>query len=268
MKKEFERFSNSNLFEGLVSLRVLIANCERLVSGESPSDRVIHTVFYDEERAQKEKKEASWLIHRSRELDFSLELCAREKIDAMTIGNTHGGIAVMCGDRTIAPLQTKGIAEHGFYVMLEGIEDPYNFGYALRSLYAAGVSGVILPERNWMSAAGVVCRASAGASELLPMYTATGIDAAAIFKKLGYTVVCADRRRSVSLYDADLPLPIFLVVGGEKRGISGALLEMSDLRVRIDYAREFGASLSAASAATVVGYEVFRQNLRDSIGIT
>ena len=36
------------------------------------------------------------------------------------------------------------IKENGFYVMIEGIEDPYNFGYALRSLYAAGADGVIL----------------------------------------------------------------------------------------------------------------------------
>jgi len=76
----------------------------------------------------------------------------------------------------------------------------------------------------------------------------------------GYKVVCADLRDSVPLYDADLSLPLFLEVGGEKRGISGALLGMADTRVRIDYARDFGASLSAASAATVVGYEVYRQN--------
>ena len=66
---------------------------------------------------------------------------------------------------------------------------------------------------------------------------------------------------SVPVFDADLSLPLFLVVGGEKRGISRRLLDSSDLNVRIDYARDFTASLSAASAATVAGLdEVFRQN--------
>lgn len=262
MKKEYERFDDSNVFEGIVSLRVLIANMEKQASGDSPSDRRILSVHYDSERAKKEKKEAAWLGHRAEALGFSLILCDRDEINDMAVGNTHGGVAVTCSGRTLPRLTADAIVDGGFYVMLEGIEDPYNFGYALRSLYAAGVSGIVLPERNWMSAAGVVCRASAGASELLPVYTANGTEAASCFKEKGYKVVCADLRDSVSLYDADLALPVFLVVGGEKRGISASLWEAADLRVRIDYARDFGASLSAASAATVVGYEIFRQNLK------
>lgn len=256
MKKEYERFGDSNIFEGMVSLRVLIANMEE----NAVSDRRILTVYYDKERAQKERKEATWLSHRAEELGFSLALCDREDIDAMALGNTHGGVLAVCGSRTIPKFTPDAVPDNGFYVMLEGIEDPYNFGYALRSLYAAGVNGVLLPERNWMTAAGVVCRASAGASELLPLWACGGVEAASCFKGKGYKVVCADLRDSVPLYDADLSLPLFLVVGGEKRGISGALLGMADTRVRIDYARDFGASLSAASAATVVGYEVYRQN--------
>jgi 23S rRNA (guanosine2251-2'-O)-methyltransferase len=111
-----------------------------------------------------------------------------------------------------------------------------------------------------MSAAGVVCRASAGASELLPIYIGDAETAVSTMKGKGYRIISADLRDSVSLYDADLSLPLLLVVGGEKRGISSTILETSDLRVRIDYAREFAASLSAASAATVCAYEVFRQN--------
>ena len=44
-----------------------------------------------------------------------------------------------------------------------------------------------------------------------------------LFKNNGYKVVCADIKNSVSVYDADLKKPILLIVGGEKRGISGSL---------------------------------------------
>ena len=54
--------------------------------------------------------------------------------------------------------------------------------------------------------------------------------------------------------------PLFLIVGGEKRGISAAALAEADTIVRIDYGRAFGGSLSAASAAAMLGYEVLRQN--------
>jgi 23S rRNA (guanosine2251-2'-O)-methyltransferase len=60
--------------------------------------------------------------------------------------------------------------------------------------------------------------------------------------------------------DANLQFPVLLVIGGEKRGISAALLAQSDCTVRIDYGRNFRGSLSAASAATVLAFEVLRQN--------
>jgi 23S rRNA (guanosine2251-2'-O)-methyltransferase len=144
--------------------------------------------------------------------------------------------------------------------MLEGIEDPYNFGYSLRSLYAAGVDGVILTPRNWMGAAGVVARASAGASERLPMAIGDAEHAARSMHEREYRVVCAGIRDSVSLYDSDMKRPLLLVIGGEKRGISRAVLDVADQVVRIDYGRDFRGSLSAASAATVLGFEVLRQN--------
>lgn len=92
------------------------------------------------------------------------------------------------------------------------------------------------------------------------MYTCDGVEAAGIFRDRGYKICCAGIRDSVSSFDADLTCPLFLIVGGEKRGISRALLDTADTVVRIDYGREFAGSLSAASAASMLGYEVLRQN--------
>jgi 23S rRNA (guanosine2251-2'-O)-methyltransferase len=144
--------------------------------------------------------------------------------------------------------------------MIQGIEDPYNFGYSLRSLYACGADGIILDGRNWMSAAGVVARSSAGASELLPMFTAEAEFAARFFKSRGFSVVCADENTDNVLGKCELKLPILLIVGGEKRGISRAILNLADTLVKIDYKRDFRASLSAASATTMFAYEIMRQN--------
>ena len=62
------------------------------------------------------------------------------------------------------------------------------------------------------------------------------------------------------MYESDLTLPIFLIIGGEKRGISKPVLEKADAIVRIDYGRDFPAALSVASAAAILGFEVYRQN--------
>ena len=72
--------------------------------------------------------------------------------------------------------------------------------------------------------------------------------------------MCADENTDNILGQCQLKLPLLLIVGGEKRGISRAILDKADVLVKIDYAREFRASLSAASATTMFAYEISRQN--------
>ncbi len=255
MKKEASRQGESVIFEGMTSINAVLK-----ASAENNPRRIVK-VYFDKDKTSGKRRELSFLRHASREHGFEIKLVDRDYIDSIAVGTSHGGIIAECTERALSRLDADSeIVENGFYVMLEGIEDPYNFGYALRTLYAAGVSGIILPERNWSSAAGVVCRASAGASELLPSFVSTALEACEIFKNKGYKIASAGIRDSVSVFDAELKYPVFLIVGGEKRGISSAVLEMSDVVVRIDYGREFNGSLSAASAASVLAYEIFRQN--------
>ena len=253
MIKEEQRFQASDILEGMTSISALIN------SGKE-NDRQIQKILIDRSKRRSKVAQIGFLTAKSHELGFSVELVDTAEIDALAIGNSHGGILALCTPRTIPPLSAEHILTDRLYVYLEGIEDPYNFGYALRSLYAAGVAGIILPERNWMSAAGVVARASAGASELLPIYTASPEETAYLFHEAGYRILCAGIRDSVSVFDESFPYPILLVIGGEKRGISRAMLQKADQIVRIDYARDFQGSLSAASAATVLAFEIFRQN--------
>lgn len=255
IKKEREKFADSLVFEGMTSISAVI-------NSPSSNGRKIRKVLYDASKERSKAKELAFLRHKAAELDFELEAVTDEEIDSLTIGSSHGGIIALCGARVI-PSFSSSVADvkpDGFYVMIEGIEDPYNFGYALRSLYAAGADGVILSPRNWMGAAGVVARASAGASEMIPMYVDDDSSCVEIFKGLGYKVICAGIRNSVSIYDADMKKPVFLIIGGEKRGISSSLLEKADSIVRIDYASGFRGSLSAASSAAIIGFEVMHQN--------
>lgn len=256
MIKESLRLTDETLMEGMVSVRAVLD-----AAATSFNNRTILNILYAEENLKKRPKEYSFLRAKGYERGFEIDLVPKEEIEKVSLGTTHGGVLAECSDRIIPTLSSSDIVESGFYVMLEGIEDPYNFGYALRSLYAAGVSGVILTPRNWMSAAGVVCRSSAGASERLPMYISEPEQAAAFFHEKKYKVVAADTENSVSVYGETLTYPIFLIIGGEKRGISAKTLASADLRVRLDYARTDADALSAASAASILAFEIFRQNL-------
>ena len=254
---EDEKGESCVIFEGMTSIRAVI---EARRSGTN--NRRIETILYADKVATSKAKEINWLRRVSEEMNFTVTETGADAIDEVSTGTSHGGIIAMCGDRQIHTLsqKTDDIRADDFYVMIEGIEDPYNFGYAIRTIYASGAAGIILSPRNWMTAAGVVCRASAGTSELIPIYTSDFETAADIFKSKGYKIVCAGIRDSVSVYDADLKKPLFMIVGGEKRGISRSVLDAADVIVRLDYGREFNGSLSAASAASILAYEVFRQN--------
>lgn len=255
MIKEENRQITSNIFEGMTSISALLNAREAKIN-----DRPIIEILFDRAKQEKKARQFSFLARKCKELDIPLKLTDAGALEQICIGNTHGGIVAICGDRTFPTPTCDSLPVNGFLCLLEGIEDPYNFGYALRSLYAAGCDGVLLGERNWMSAAGVVARASAGASEVMPLWAGNTAEAIKTLKSLGYRVICAGIRDSISLYEADLKKPMLLVVGGEKRGISAEMLSLADEVVRIDYGREFQGSLSTASAATVIAFEVLRQN--------
>lgn len=183
-----------------------------------------------------------------------------------TTGRTHGGIVAQVGARRFVTLEAL-IPAHGaaFIVMLDGVEDPFNFGQAVRAFYAAGAHGLVVRPRSWMSAAGVVARASAGASEWMPTAVAdTAAEAAERLRAHGLRVAVTDRVRAVSLYEADLTGPLFLVVGGEKRGVTRSFADAADLRVKIPYARPFAHSLGTTGAAAALAFEVMRQRMTGS----
>lgn len=252
MIKEDIRYESGCVFEGMTSISALL--------NSTNSDRKINAVLYDEEKEEKLHKKLLYLRHRAEERGFDLLKTDKKELDGMTVGSSHGGVIALCGDRTIDNIKDGDIIPGGFYVYVDGVEDPYNFGYALRSLYASGVDAVILPERNWMSAAGVVCRSSAGASELMKLYTAPD-GFIQSFKRNGYKVYCSDTENAVSIYETECKKPILLIIGGEKRGISKKMLDLADKTVMITYGRDFPQALSAASAAAVLGFEIMRQNL-------
>jgi tRNA G18 (ribose-2'-O)-methylase SpoU len=81
-----------------------------------------------------------------------------------------------------------------------------------------------------------------------------------MFKNKGYKVYCADKPNSVSVYETELKKPLFMLIGGEKRGNSKPVLDAADKIVSIDYGRDFPAALSAASASTIIAFEIMRQN--------
>lgn len=224
--------------------------------------RAVHSVQI---RAGKQDSQTRYLEGLARAAGIPVERVSVEVIEAEAGGKTHGGIFARVGSYQFAPLNSLAAdCPRPFLAMIDGVEDPFNFGASVRALYAAGADGLVLRPRNWLSAAGTVARASAGASELIPTALAeTAGEAAAFFRARGLQIACAtDERGSASLYDADLTKPLFLLIGGEKRGITRSFLDQADLKLRIPYGRSLPHSLGTASATAVMAFEIMRQRSR------
>ena len=248
--------SEYDIFEGITSISTIISSIEKKISA-----RKINKILYNRDKKNSKYNELKFLEIKAAEHGFTMEGVSHKDIDAIAQGKTHGGIIAICSKKPLTDLTSDTqILDKGFYVILEGIEDPYNFAYATRSLYAAGADGIIVPTDRFKDSCGLICKASAGTSELINIWTCDTLSAVDLFKSKNYKIISAGIRNSISLYEADLRKPVLLIVGGEKRGISNAVIEKSDAIVRIEYEKKFNGSLSASSAATVLGYEVYRQN--------
>ncbi len=215
-------------------------------------------------RIGKEDSQTRRLAQMAQKASVPLQRVSAGEIEHLADGKTHGGVLAQVGPYQFAPLAGLLAGKSAAFVaMIDGVEDPFNFGSSVRALYAAGADGLVLRPRNWLSAAGIVARASAGASELIPTALAeTAADAADFFRTAGLTIACAtDEPGSVSLYDADLTRPLFLLIGGEKRGITRSFLDQADLKLRIPYGRPLPHSLGTASATAIVAFEIMRQRM-------
>jgi 23S rRNA (guanosine2251-2'-O)-methyltransferase len=222
--------------------------------------RAVHAIYIRQDRTDQETARLQRLARGS---GVPLQRLPPERIEELASGGTHGGVIAVVGPRRFQEVEALLPRDPGkapFLAMLDGVEDPFNFGQCIRALYAAGADGLIIPPRNWMTAAAVVGRASAGTSELMPTAVATAAEAAELLRAHGLLVACsASHSGAVNLFQADLRRPLFLVIGGERRGVTRSFLDQADLILRIPYGRQLDISLGTTAATAVLAFEVMRQ---------
>ena len=248
--------SEESWLEGVISIEAAL----------EANSREIGVIYMNKNRfASKRRRKRDLPLHRlkkqAEDATISVNLVDGAFIAERTSGQSHGGAIAQVGGRRFIEMGAliEGV-KRPFIVMLDGIEDPFNFGQSVRALYAAGVHGVVVRPRNWTSAASVVARASAGASERMPMAVVETAEAAAEFyRERGLAVACTALDGATSIYDANLLQPLFLLLGGEKRGITRSFLNQAELRLAIPYKRPFNHSLGTVASTSAIAFEWLRQ---------
>jgi 23S rRNA (guanosine2251-2'-O)-methyltransferase len=187
---------------------------------------------------------------------------SREDLDRIARTPAHQGIVAVTSQKQYLDLEdilARRRGEHAFVVVLDGVEDPHNLGAILRSADGAGADGVIIPERRAVGLTGTVAKASAGASEHLPVARVTNISRSLEeMKKENIWVVALDERGTQPYDSLDYNMHCALVLGSEGKGLHDLARRHCDFLVSIPMAGKV-ASLNVSVAAAIVMYEVARQ---------
>jgi 23S rRNA (guanosine2251-2'-O)-methyltransferase len=186
-----------------------------------------------------------------------VEVVSRERVEAMAQGN-HQGVVAELAPREFSNLRALLASNPTLVLGLDGIQDPQNLGAILRSADAAGVDGVVLPERRSAPVTGAVVKASSGASEHLRLIRVSGMASAiSDIKRSGLWCVALDVNGEMAPWEFDLTQPVCLVIGGEE-GVHRLVRQRCDARLRIPMAGRVD-SLNASAATAALLYEVMRQ---------
>lgn len=216
---------------------------------------------------QKNDRDLRFILRQAEASGIPAERVSPEEIAELAAGRTHGGILAEAEERRYDSLAACCRGENPFLFLIEGVEDPFNLGYIVRTLYSCGCGGLILRQRNWQTAEPLILKASAGAFDRMNIVMSE--DPAAEIRRLkerGYRCFAAMRKDAAVYDEIDYTVPCVIAVGGEMRGLSAGVRQETEKNIYIPYANDFRNALNASGAAAVLGFEVFRQRRKAASG--
>jgi len=207
------------------------------------------------------------LVEECRRQGVAVRFVGRAELDRMAGHNAHQGVVAVTSAKQYNDLDDVITAKRNQYslvVVLDGVEDPHNFGAVLRTADAAGANGVVIPERRAAGVTGTVTKTSAGASEHLPIAKVTNIARTLEeLKSKNLWIVGLDEHGPQSYDTLDYKMDCAVVLGAEGKGLHDLVAKKCDFLVSIPMLGKV-PSLNVSVAAGVVLYEIVRQRRKKS----
>jgi 23S rRNA (guanosine2251-2'-O)-methyltransferase len=190
----------------------------------------------------------------------AIERTSGERIASLAETPDHQGI---CAEVASYPYARAGELlgpEDALVVALDEVQDPRNLGAVCRVAECAGAAGVVIPERRAAEVTPVVCRASAGAVEHLPVARVRNLaDWLGEAKAAGAWAYGAALEGAVAYDQPDYRGRVVLVLGSEGRGLRPRVAAVCDQTVTLPMAgRIESLNVSTAAAALIYGILYFR----------
>lgn len=154
-----------------------------------------------------------------------------------------------------------GVTEKPLLLVLDGVTDPHNLGACLRVADGAGAHAVIAPKDHAAGINATVAKVASGAAETIPYFMVTNLARTlGELKERGIWCIGTSDDAPGTLYQADLNVPLALVLGAEGSGMRQLTRKTCDSLVSIPM-RGAVSSLNVSVASGVCLYEALRQRL-------
>lgn len=234
-------------------------------------DRVLGRIpVLESLRAKKRRARRLFVLHGAQGLEDILEAAAgvpveqrpRQELDQLADGAVHQGVIL---EASPLPLLNGDDWMRGTFgpeaivVLLDGVEDPHNFGAIVRSAAACGASAVVFGKHRAAPVSPASVKSAAGAMEYIDLVQATNlVRVIQGLQEAGFWVAGLDAAGDTVLWKADLKGRVALVVGSEGAGLRRLVREACDFHVRIPLTGPI-SSLNASISAAIALAECVRQ---------
>lgn len=220
------------------------------------SGKTINKVMIESSRHDEFTKS---LINECRARHIRFDFVDKKRLD--TLSPHHQGVVAEVTDYKYYELDdilnSKGRAGH-LIVVLDGIEDPHNFGSIIRVCECAGVDGIVISKRNSATVNDTVYKTSAGAVSLVKIARVTNINDAIKTLKEKNIFVYALEAGGENIYKTNLTGDIAFVLGSEGFGVKSLTKKLCDGVISLPLLGRLN-SLNVSCATSAVLYEAIRQ---------
>lgn len=186
----------------------------------------------------------------------------RAELDRMTKGAVHQGIVLEAAPLPIHRAEDwvrSDFPENALVILLDGIEDPHNFGAIVRTAAALGANAVVFGKDRAAPISPTSVKSAAGGMEYIELVEAVNLTRAVdLLKKAGFWVAGLDAEAAQDIWSADLAGRTVLVIGSEGEGIRQNLAKHCDFHLRIPLDSPI-TSLNASVSAAIAMAEWLRQ---------
>ena len=206
---------------------------------------------------------AKLIFSLAKERRIPLSLVDKAKLQSLCGASFHQGAVALTSPKEYASLDdlfavSRSRGEAPFFVLLDGVQDPHNFGAVIRSCEAAGVHGVIVPKSGSAVLSPTVIKSSAGAMEHMAICRVSNLSQTVDrLKERGVWIYSCEAAGS-PYAEADLTGSVALIFGSEGSGVSRILKEKSDFVLSLPMRGKIN-SLNVSCACSIVLYEALRQ---------